>query len=182
MDTKQNLELKHRCDDFTQIRTVLADIGARKETVKQQKDYFFHLPKERIASGARMKLRTEEGVMSLVYYERPDFTADSDTSADIALLPAGETTLEFFKIALGILAVVEKEREVWRKDHTVFHLDNIKEVGMIFEIEVQCASKATEMDRKLFADCQSRLAPLLGEVVTGSNVDLVLSATNKKPE
>ena len=178
METKQNLELKHRCDDFTNIQTALTDIGARKEAVKQQKDFFFHLPKEKVSSGARLKLRTEEGTMSLVYYERPDFTADSDTSADIALLPAAESTFDFLQKALGVLAVVEKEREVWQKDHTVFHLDTVKGVGMIFEIEVQCDGQATEADRDLFAEYQSRFAPLLGEVVTGSNVDLVLNSAN----
>lgn len=173
MEAKQNLELKHRCDDFIKIREVLEEIGAEKEVVKSQKDYFFNLPKEKEKSSARMKLRIEGEKMSLVYYERPDFVAGIDTSADIALLQADQSTLDFCKKALGVLAVVEKEREVWRKGHTVFHLDEVKNVGKIFEIEVQSKGQITEADKKLFAEYQSKVSHLLGEVVTGSNVDLV---------
>lgn len=173
METKRNLELKHRCDDFTKIREVLEEIGAEKEVAKSQKDYFFNLPEEKEKLGARMKLRIESGEMSLIYYERPDFVADNDTPADIALLKADQSTLDFCKRSLGVQAIVEKEREVWRKDHTVFHLDEVQGVGKIFEIEVQCADNVTEADEELFFEYQNKLSQLLGEVVTGSNVDLV---------
>lgn len=41
---KINLELKHHCDNFGKVRQVLREVGAKKEIVKNQKDYFFNLP------------------------------------------------------------------------------------------------------------------------------------------
>ncbi|MCK5021753.1 MAG: CYTH domain-containing protein [Candidatus Pacebacteria bacterium] len=84
MKSKQNLELKHYCDNFQEIRKILRKIGAKKDVVKNQKDYFFNLPQEKKKQRARLKLRIENRKMSLVYYERPDFVAGKDTSSDIA--------------------------------------------------------------------------------------------------
>ena len=43
---KTNLELKHHCTDFVGVRKVLSIIGAKKEVVKRQVDYFFGLPRK----------------------------------------------------------------------------------------------------------------------------------------
>jgi len=47
MQAKQNLELKHFCNDFKQIRIILKKLGVKKDIVKSQKDYFFDLPQEK---------------------------------------------------------------------------------------------------------------------------------------
>ncbi|MAZ56369.1 hypothetical protein CL653_01095 [bacterium] len=174
MKSKQNLELKHYCEDFKEVRKTLKMLGATKEIVKRQKDYFFDLPQNKKKEKARMKLRIENKDMSLVYYERPDFIAGKDTKADIALLEANNETLMFLEKSLGVTGIVEKRREVWRKDNAVFHLDTVKDVGDIFEIELQKESNITQSDLKLFSDYQEVLKPLLGKVIKGSNIDLVL--------
>ena len=176
MQVKQNLELKHFCDDFTQVRKILKNLGAKKDIVKNQKDYFFDLPQEKKKQKARLKLRIENKKMSLVYYERPDFVAGKDTSADIAMLQADKDMLLFLKKSLGVTAVVDKKREVWRIANTVFHLDTVKNVGQIFEIELQKGGGVTKGDRKLFSKYQRELDPFLGKVITGSNIDLVLKS------
>lgn len=176
MQAKQNLELKHFCDDFKQVRKTLKNLGAKKDIVKNQKDYFFDLPQEKKKQKARLKLRIENKEMSLVYYERPDFVAGKDTSADIALLQANEDVLLFLKKSLGVTAVVDKKREVWRIANTIFHLDTVKNVGQIFEIELQKEGKITKGDRKLFSQYQKELDPFLGKVIKGSNIDLVLKS------
>jgi adenylate cyclase class IV len=115
MQSKQNLELKHFCENFQEVRKALLHLGASKDTVKKQRDYFFHLPQQKHTQKARIKLRVEGKKMFLVYYERPDFVAGTDVSSDIALLEANKDTLRFLEKALGVSAVVEKRREVWRK-------------------------------------------------------------------
>ncbi len=174
MKTKQNLELKHFCNDFGKIRETLKKIGAKKDSVKKQKDFFFNLPKKDNGSKARLKLRIENKKMTLVYYEREDFVAGKDTSSDILLLEVNKETFNFLEKSLGISAIVEKQREVWRKENTVFHLDTVKDVGMIFEVELQKIGKVTEKDRKIFLDYQRNLIPFLGKVIKGSNIDLIL--------
>lgn len=171
---KANLELKHRCSDFSKIRAVLNEIGARKTIIKNQKDYFFHLPHNPKKHSPRLKLRIEGKTKTLVYYERPDFDKTKGAVADIKLYSVKDAQLlPFFEAAFGVRAVVEKKREVWKLANTVFHLDTVKNVGKIFEIELQKKGKITDGDRKKFASYQAKLLPYLDEVVKGSNVDLV---------
>ena len=178
MQSKQNLELKHYCDDFRWIRKALKELGAEKEIVKKQKDYFFDLPQEKKKQKARLKLRIENKTMFLVYYERPDFVAGKDTTADIALLETDMKTLKFLEKSLGVTAIVEKKREVWRLGNTVFHLDTVKDVGTIFEVEVQTDSGISKKDKQNFNLYQKTLKPFLGKIIRGSNVDLVLKNLN----
>lgn len=169
---KTNLELKHYCTDFAKVRDVLKKLGAKKEIVKNQKDYFFNLPQN---SSGRLKLRIEGKVKTLVYYERPDFVNAKDTTSKVQLYSVADNQLlPFLKKSLGVKAIVDKKREVWRKKNTVFHIDNVKGVGGIFEIELQKKGKLTESDRKLFSDYQAKLLPFLGNVIKGSNIDLVI--------
>ncbi len=85
--------------------------------------------------------------------------------------------LDFLSEVLSVKAVVQKRREVWRKANTVFHIDNVKGVGGIFEIELQKMGKITSFDRKQFKNYQSKLLPYLGKIIKGSNVDLVHSTS-----
>lgn len=169
---KTNLELKHYCSDFSKVRTALKQLGATKEVVKNQKDYFFNLPRENVSG--RLKLRIEGKKKTLVYYERPDFVKAKDTTSFVKLYSILDNEfLPFFEKSLGIKATVDKKREVWRKANTVFHIDTVKGVGGIFEIELQKKGKITEKDKMIFAEYQSKLLPFLGPVIKGSNVDLV---------
>ena len=169
-----NLELKHYCSDFVNVRKVLSKMGAQKEVVKRQVDYFFELPKKLGGTSPRLKLRVEGKAKTLIYYERPDFVKAKDTTSDIKLYDVKDNNLlPFLERSLGTKAVVDKKREVWRKMNTVFHIDYVKGVGGIFEIELQKKGKITGKDKGLFAYYQSELLPYLGNVIKGSNLDLV---------
>lgn len=171
---KTNLELKHFCHDFVSVRKVLKQIGATKEAIKTQKDYFFNLPVSNRAG--RIKLRIEGKKKTLVYYERPDFIKAKKTTALVKLYNVtDEELLPFLQKSLGTKAIVDKKREIWRKSNTVFHIDNVKGVGRIFEIELQKKGKITERDNKIFKYYQEKFLPYLGEIIKGSNVDLVKS-------
>lgn len=170
---KTNLELKHHCSDFDKVRKILKSFGAKKEIVKNQKDYFFELSKKKIGN-PRLKLRIENKKETLVYYDRPDFKKGKEATAKIKLYEVkDEELLPFLKESLGVKAIVEKKREVWRKDNTVFHLDEVKGVGKIFEVELQKFGKIIQKDIDMFKKYQKELLPYLGKVVRGSNVDLV---------
>ncbi|MEK9152719.1 MAG: class IV adenylate cyclase [Patescibacteria group bacterium] len=170
---KINLELKHFCPDFAAVREVLTRIGAHEEIVKDQKDYFFFLPAENHGQQPRLKLRIENGRKTLVYYERPSFVSGEVTPAKVKLYPVGDDQLlPFLEQCLGTRAIVEKTREVWRKGDAVFHLDTVKDVGRIFEVELQ-KLQITDEDRIEFQEYQRVLTPYLGPVIAGSNVDLV---------
>ena len=177
---KTNLELKHYCTDFKKVRGVLEEFGAEKEIVKKQKDYFFELPVAQNKNSPRLKLRVEGKKKTLVYYERPDFVKAKDTASQVKLYEVKDEQLQgLLTAALGVKAIVEKKREVWRKGNTVFHIDTIKNIGNIFEIELRKNGVITEKDKTIFKSYQEKLLPFLGDVIKGSNVDLVL---DKKKE
>lgn len=171
---KINLELKHYCSDFNKVRTILKQIGAKKVIVKTQKDYFFNLPQKQEKNSGRFKLRIEKNRKTLVYYERPDFVKGKKTASTVKLYEVKDNELlDLLQKALRIKAVVEKKREVWRKSNAVFHIDAVKGVGGIFEIELQKTGKITDEDKKLFKFYQNKLTPFLGKVIKGSNADLL---------
>jgi adenylate cyclase class IV len=121
-----------------------------------------------------LKLRIEGKVKTLVYYERPNFVKAKDTTSDVkSYSVADNELLPFLEKSLGVKALVDKRREVWRKSNTVFHIDNVKGVGGIFETELQKKGRITMGDKKLFKSYQDKLLPFLGDVIKGSNVDLI---------
>jgi len=176
MRSKLNLELKYFCKDFGPVRRVLKGFGARKMSVRKQTDYYFNVPRDKKAHvRARLKLRAENGKQVLVFYSRPDFSSVKSTHSDIILLPVTDRRLgSFLTRALGVTAIVEKKRELWRKGNTVFHCDTIKHVGKVFEIEVWTSAQTLKRDRAAFAEYRKKLLPHLGGPVKGSNEDLVI--------
>lgn len=177
---QNNLELKHFCPDFKAVRKVLLGIGARKDVVKMQKDYFFKLPKSKTGN-PRIKLRIENKIQKLIYYDRPEFKNGEETPSKIQLYGVKDKKLlPFLKESLGVISIVEKKREIWRKDNTVFHLDDVKTVGKIFEIELQKNGKISKEDVEMFKNYQDILLPYLGDVIKNSNGDLVLKNNDKK--
>lgn len=176
MQSKTNLELKHHCSNFNKVRTVLNEIGAKKEIIKKQKDFFFNIAENRQTS-PRLKLRIENGEQWLIYYERPHFVKGKETASRIKLHKIKDGfLLQFLKDSLGVKGIVEKIREVWRKENTVFYLDKVKGVGNLFEVELQKNGKITQKDKAVFKSYQDKLLPVLEKVISGSNIDLVLSA------
>ena len=174
MQQIQNLELKYFCNDFEGIRKALKELGAQKEIVKKQKDYFFNLPTQTLKKGGRMKMRVEGKSYTLTYYERPSFSQAKHTVSKVKLLLGDATQLRFLTDTLGVTVVVEKTREVWRKDNTVFHLDIVKDVGRIFEIELQKKGKLNQKDVEIFESYKLKVLSYLGKIIKGSNEDLVL--------
>jgi adenylate cyclase class IV len=173
MQSKTNLELKNYCTDFAPIRQTLKELGAKKIVVKKQKDYFLNLPEKKGVAG-RLKIRLEGNQKTAVYYTRPDFASGKGAVAAVELLTIKDKNLlPYLQKVLGVRAVVEKTREMWKKDTTIFNLDTVKNVGKVFEIELQKFGALDAQDRELFKKYQRILTPHLGKIIKGSNADLV---------
>lgn len=179
MISRVNLELKYFCHDFRSIRKILEEMGAKKLGFKKQKDYFFFMPS--IRENVRMKFRNEGKNQEIVYYERPDFEANKNISADVLVYIVKDKRLfNFLKRALGVKGIVEKRRETWKKGNTIFNLDRVKNVGNIFEIELQKpkTQSTTKQDIKIFDLYKQKFLPYLGKIIKTSNLEVVLK--NKK--
>lgn len=173
MQAKINLELKYRCNDFEGIREELKKIGAKRKNILRQKDYFFNLP-ETTGIPARLKLRIQDGKQVLVFYKRADFSEQNSAPADVFLYAVRDKELlNFLCSCLGIKAIVIKKRELWQKENTVFHLDEIENIGKIFEIEIRTNEKNRIKDEQMLQEYKKRLSPFLDKIVKGSNVDLM---------
>lgn len=178
MKPRINLELKHYCPDFRPIRILLKQLGVKQVITKKQKDFFFNLPPYKGRVRPRMKLRVEGSRQELIYYVRTDFSKRSAARSKLLLYFVHDKKLpHLLKEALGVRAIVFKKRELWRLDDTVFHLDRVKDVGNIFEIELRKAGLVTVKDRRLFTHYQKLFAPHLGRVISGSNGDLLSKRT-----
>lgn len=174
MNVRLNRELKAYCNDFTTARRLLRDHGAAFVEVKEQVDYYYRLPPADATDVTRrLKLRVERGKGELIYYcegqERGARTSRFQTaSTDDPMMG------DVLAAALGVSAIVRKQRELWRKDNVVFNLDTVEGVGQILEVEVQ-AQDGYDIDLQI-TEYQRFFAPCLGNHIVGSNEDLVAAA------
>ena len=175
MNFRLNREIKAYCTDFSTARQLLRDHGAAFVEVKEQVDHYYNLPPADVADGTRrLKLRVEHGKGELIYYcegqKRGARTSWFQTaSTDDPMMG------DVLAAALGVSAIVRKQRELWRKDNVVFNLDTVEGVGQILEVEVQ-AQDGCDIDLQI-TEYQRLFAPCLGDHIVGSNEDLLAPAT-----
>ena len=112
----------------------------------------------------------EDGESPIIYYyNRQDTgTLDGDYQTWEVNDPRVKDILD---AVLGVQAIVTKQRELWHKGNITFHLDVVKDVGQVFEIEA-ISEDGPEIEAQV-ADLRSRFDPYLGHHISGSNEDLV---------
>ena len=172
MEAHLNREIKAFCSDFAPVRDVLRQVGAGFVEVKDQVDFFYHLPVTAEERGTRrLKLRVEHGKAYIIYYY--EHQEDGARTSHVQLWEVGNPIKEVLDAALGVRAVVRKSRELWRKDNVLFNLDTVEGVGQVFEVEVQ-----VQVQDGRDADGQVEgfwrvFGPHLGQPIASSNEDLV---------
>ena len=174
VNTQTNREIKAYCPDFAPVRDLLRQNGAHYVETEDQVDYYYNLPDP--AGGEvnrRLKIREEKGNAQAVYYVEGQESGARTSRFQIWGL-TGAQTKEMMDAALGVRAVVRKQREVWRKDNVKFNLDIVESVGQILEVEILSDGNSDvegqlEEYRGLFNIC-------LDEHIMGSNEDLVKPA------
>jgi adenylate cyclase, class 2 len=145
-----NIEIKARCVDQVTIRELLRSQGADFRGTDQQTDTYFHVPH------GRLKLREGNIENALVYYERED--QEGPKQAQVTLYPTtpGSAVKEILTKSLGVLVVVEKQREIYFIDNVKFHLDSVDGLGTFVEIEA--IDKDGNIGKeKLLTQCQTFL-------------------------
>ena len=178
MKLRLNRELKAYCNDFAAARRLLRDHRAEFVEVKEQADYYYYLPLVDAGGGTRrLKLRIEKGKRELIYYCEGQEAGARTSRFQIA--EASDPKMgDVLAAALGVTAIVRKQRELWRKDNVIFNLDTVEGVGRILEVEVQ-ARDGRDIDLQI-SEYQRLLEPCLGDYIVGSNEDLV-SLPNPQP-
>ena len=166
-----NIEIKARCANPEKIRDILRERNADFRGVDHQIDTYFKV------SHGRLKLREGNIENSLVYYKRENQTGPKQS--DVILFPSipGSALKEILTRSLGILVVVEKQREIYFLDNLKFHIDTVKGLGSFAEIEAIDLDGTLGKDT-LLAQCQGflelfKIAPR--NLVASSYSDLLLS-------
>jgi predicted adenylyl cyclase CyaB len=124
-----NIEIKASCLNLDRIRDLLKSKNAVFKGIDHQVDTYF-----KINSG-RLKLREGNIDNHLIYYEREN---KSEPKKSLVILYKYNPDLNLKEIltkSLGILAVVDKHREIYFINNVKFHLDNVVGLGTFVEIE-----------------------------------------------
>ncbi len=126
-----NVEIKARCSDHERIRQVLSDKHADFVGKDHQVDTYF-----KISSG-RLKLREGKIENNLIWYRRPD--KEGPKTSHCALYKSGNPAVlkDILGQAMGVMVVVDKEREIYFIDNVKIHLDRVVRLGTYLEIEAQ---------------------------------------------
>ncbi len=125
----QNIEIKARSGNQEKIRTILYSMHADFRGVDHQVDTYFNVP------CGRLKLREGNIENNLIHYFREN--REGPKQADVTLFKSlpGTSLKEILTKALGILAVVDKQREIYFIENVKFHIDNVIGLGTFVEIE-----------------------------------------------
>ncbi|MCX7918483.1 MAG: class IV adenylate cyclase [bacterium] len=124
-----NIEIKAKCSNHDKIREILNNHRAILIGIDHQIDTYF-----KVANG-RLKLR--EGTIEnyLIYYKREDIAEPKKSDVILYATQPGTALKEILTKVLGILVVVDKQREIYFIDNVKFHIDTVKDLGTFIEIE-----------------------------------------------
>lgn len=125
-----SIEIKARSYNNDRFRTILEDRHADFRGTDHQIDTYLK------TSRGRLKIR--EGRVEnnrLVYYERADETGPKHSDVLVFEYDTGTQLKDMLVAALGILIVVDKQREIYYINNVKFHLDQLRGLGQFVEIE-----------------------------------------------
>ncbi len=165
-----NIEIKARCHDHTKIREMLKRHSADYIGTDHQIDTYFE------AKYGRLKLREGKIENYLIHYNREDKLGPKQSDIILFKTYPGSELKVLLTTALGILVVIDKEREIYFIDNVKFHIDNVKGLGAFIEIEA--IDKNGDLGKeKLLAQCNLYLDLFdisEADLISGSYSDLLL--------
>ena len=167
-----NAEIKCRCNQLDQVRQILLANKAHYHGTDHQVDTYFRVP------DGRLKLREGNIENSLIYYSRPNTTDTKISEVQMYhTTPPSNDLKTTLSAALGVLAVVDKQREIYFIEHTKFHLDTVANLGTFVEIEVidKGAKQAIETLVQQCNDYVQLLGLLADDMIAVSYSDLILN-------
>jgi adenylate cyclase class 2 len=165
-----NVEIKARCADHESIRRMLRHRKAEFIGKDHQVDTYF------LAGSGRLKLREGTIENNLIWYRREDLSGPRTSYCRLFKTDSGSALKEILEQALGILVVVDKEREIYFVGNVKIHLDRVSGLGNFLEIEAQ--SEAGDLSEEtLYRQCTGLMDEFgidTGDLVSKSYSDLIL--------
>ena len=166
-----NVEIKARCSYHNALRTILKSKNASFRGTDHQVDTYFNVP------FGRLKLREGTIENCLIYYGRENKPGPKESRVILLETEPPSPLKEILARALGVMVVVDKQREIYFHDNVKFHLDTVKSLGKFVEIEA-IDTDGTIGKEKLLELCQYFVLLFKiphNDLVSGSYSDLLLS-------
>lgn len=124
-----NVEIKARCSDQDRVRAYLKEHNAAFKGIDHQVDTYFKVP------NGRLKLREGNIENYLIYYTRTNQAGPKQSDITLYEVAPGASLKDILTLSLGILAVVDKQREIYFINNVKFHVDTVQGLGTFMEIE-----------------------------------------------
>lgn len=124
-----NIEIKARCVNHENIREILKSKKAGFKGTDHQIDTYF-----KVNSG-RLKLREGNIENYLIFYERANQAGPKQSNIILFNNQPGSTLKEMLIKSQGVLALVDKQREIYFIENVKFHIDTVANLGTFVEIE-----------------------------------------------
>lgn len=124
-----NIEIKARCPDSDLVRKVLKQRNAIFKGEDHQIDTYFN------CQHGRLKLREGNIEHHLIHYNREDEAGPKQSMVTLYRPQPNSMLKEILIKSLGILAIVDKKREIYFIENVKFHIDKVERLGSFVEIE-----------------------------------------------
>ena len=165
----RNIEIKARASNFGRQSRLAEDLGTGSVENLFQEDTFFDVPT------GRLKLRTfENGLGELIQYCRANTTGPTESRYVLAPTNEPEALKEALSNALGVQAVVRKQRVVHIVGRTRIHLDRVEGLGEFIELEVVLDPAEPANDGvRVAEELMSKLEIQRADLIESAYVDLM---------
>jgi adenylate cyclase, class 2 len=144
------IEIKAKCSNQNKIRDILTSHQALFKGTDHQIDTYFKV------NHGRLKLREGNIENHLIYYERENTATPKKSEVTLFKTEPGSPLKDILIQSLGILVVVDKQREIYFIDNVKFHIDSVKDLGTFVEIEA-IDDNGSIGKEKLHEQCQHYL-------------------------
>jgi len=122
-------EFKARLENDVRVRAALKKLRARYVGMDHQVDTYFRVP------AGRLKIREGRIENALVFYQRSNAKRARQSKVELARLQRRNSIRAVLTSALGVLAVVDKRREIYFVGNVKIHLDRVRGLGKFVEVE-----------------------------------------------
>ncbi len=124
-----NIEIKAKSNNQNEIRKILKSKNAEYKGTDHQVDTYFNVP------FGRLKLREGKIENHLIHYERENKEGPKQSNVILFKSNPHSSLKELLTKALGVLTVIDKQREIYFIDNVKFHIDTVTDLGTFIEIE-----------------------------------------------
>ncbi|GAB5552567.1 MAG: class IV adenylate cyclase [Saprospiraceae bacterium] len=142
-----NIEIKARCEDLDYVREMLVKQQASYIGLDHQVDTYFKV------NDGRLKLREGNIERALIHYKRQDKAGPKKSFVNLYKISSDTVLKEILTDSIGVLVIVDKQREIYFIENIKFHVDTVEGLGDFVEIEA-IDKEGTIGEEKLIQQCR----------------------------